>query len=377
MHLFLDVFKGFYYSDPIKKERADVKMTSRERFKRMYEHREADRVPITDGPWAGTVRRWNREGMPEGVDWREYFGVDIIRGIAADNTLRLEQKVIEETDEYVISTTQWGVTLKYLKNVDSTPEFLDYTVKSSDDWARLKARMAPNRNRVDWERLKQNYPKWAADGNWLQAGFWFGFDATHSWMSGFETVIFAMVEQPEWMEDIFNTYLDTCIASYDMIWDEGYRFDAISWADDMGYKNATFFSKELYRKILKPIQKRAIDWAHNKGVYAHLHSCGNIMAFVPELVEIGLDALNPLEVKAGMDPIRLKKEFGDKLVFHGGINAVLWDDKEKIIGEIDRVVPVMKENGGYVFSSDHSIPNTVSLDNFKAIIAEVKRVGAY
>jgi uroporphyrinogen decarboxylase len=90
-----------------------------------------------------------------------------------------------------------------------------------------------------------------------------------------------------------------------------------------------------------------------------------------------LDSLNPLEVKAGMDPIRLKMEYGDKLVFQGGLNAVLWDDKEKIIAEINRVVPVMKENGGYIFSSDHSIPNTVSLDNFKAIIAEVKRVGSY
>ena len=50
-------------------------MTSWERFKRMYEHKEADRVPIVDGPWSGTVRRWHREGMPAGADWRDYFDV--------------------------------------------------------------------------------------------------------------------------------------------------------------------------------------------------------------------------------------------------------------------------------------------------------------
>ena len=90
-----------------------------------------------------------------------------------------------------------------------------------------------------------------------------------------------------------------------------------------------------------------------------------------------LDALNPLEVKAGMDPIKLKREYGDKLVLHGGVNAVLWDDRDAIISEIDRVIPVLKENGGYIFSSDHSIPNSVSLANFRAIVDEIKRVGRY
>ena len=56
---------------------------------------------------------------------------------------------------------------------------------------------------------------------------------------------------------------------------------------------------------------------------------------------------------------------------------MLWDDKEAIIEEIRRVIPALKENGGYIFSSDHSIPNSVSLENFRAIVAEVKRLGAY
>ena len=98
---------------------------------------------------------------------------------------------------------------------------------------------------------------------------------------------------------------------------------------------------------------------------------------VDDLVEIGIDCLNPLEVKAGMEPLTLKKKYGDKLTLHGGINAVLWDDREAIVGEIERTVPVLKENGGYIFSSDHSIPNSVSLENFTAILNEVKRMGRY
>ena len=78
-------------------------MTTYERFKRMYEHKEADRVPIVDSPWNGTVRRWRKEGMPSGVDWRDYFEVDKVAGIGVDITLRFETKVLEETDRYQIS----------------------------------------------------------------------------------------------------------------------------------------------------------------------------------------------------------------------------------------------------------------------------------
>jgi uroporphyrinogen decarboxylase len=98
---------------------------------------------------------------------------------------------------------------------------------------------------------------------------------------------------------------------------------------------------------------------------------------VPELVEIGVDALNPLEVKAGMDPIQLKQTFGDKLVLHGGINAVLYNDLEALEAEMRRVIPVVKENGGYIFSSDHSVPSSVSLEAFRRIVALAKELGAY
>ena len=116
-------------------------MTTYERFKRMFEHREADRIPIIDSPWAGTLRRWHREGMPEGVDWRDYFEVDKVLSIGVDITPRYEQKVLEDTDRYQIVTTNWGVTLKNFKELDSTPEFIDYKVVDPEAWADAKARM--------------------------------------------------------------------------------------------------------------------------------------------------------------------------------------------------------------------------------------------
>jgi uroporphyrinogen decarboxylase len=86
--------------------------------------------------------------------------------------------------------------------------------------------------------------------------------------------------------------------------------------------------------------------------------------------------LNPLEIKAGMDPQKLKKLYSDKLTFHGGINAQLWDDIDKVKAEMERIIPMMKE-GGYVFASDHSIPNSVSLQKMKEIAELAHKLGRY
>jgi len=354
-----------------------AKLTTHERVTRMFEHRDADRIPITDSPWGSTIERWRREGMPKDVDFVDFFDLDSFVHIGVDVSPRYEAKTLEETDEYTIYTSAYGVTMKQWKHAASTPEFIDFTIKTPDDWERAKARMTPTFDRLPLDHLRMEYPKWRERGSWIQGIFWFGFDVTHSWVVGTERVLMALVERPEWMSDMFNHFLDMNIALYDRLWEEGFTFDSILWFDDMGYKYHQFFSVNTYRELVKPAHQRAIDWAHAKGIKAHLHSCGDIRPLVPELIGIGLDALNPLEVKAGMDPIQLKKQYGDKLVLHGGINAVLWDKPQAIETEIRKVVPTLKQHGGYIFSSDHSVPDAVSLQDFRTITNLAKELGKY
>ena len=351
-------------------------MNSWERIKRMYEHREADRIPIIDGPWGGTIRRWMREGMPP-MDWTDYFDTDKMAEISVDITPRFPYKLIEETDRYRIETSPWGVTMKNFKEEDSTPEFLDFTVIDEESWENAKKRMTLSDDRIPWDYLKANYPRWRAEGYWIRGVFWFGFDVTHSWMMGTENLLIALIEQPDLVTDMFDTYLNRNEVLFERLWDAGYRFDEMFWYDDMGYKGTTFFSPKMYRELVFPFHKRAVDWAHNHGIPAQLHSCGDIMTLLPEVMKTGLDGLNPLEVKAGMDALGIKKEYGDRLLLRGGINAVLWDKTDEIIEEIRQKVPVLMENGGFIFSSDHSIPNSVSLENMRRIVEEVKRVGTY
>ena len=167
--------------------------------------------------------------------------------------------------------------------------------------------MVPSRDRIPWDMLKREYPKWREQGSWISTYWWFGFDVTHSWTVGTERLLMAMAMEPEWCVDMFNTCLDLDIALFEMAWDEGYTFDEIHWPDDMGYKGTQFFSLDMYRNLLKPVHKRACDWAHAKGIKAHLHSCGNIGRLVPDLIDAGHRHAQPHRGQGRQSTLRRSK----------------------------------------------------------------------
>ena len=351
-------------------------MTTKERMTLMYAHKEADRVPILDWAWKETVERWVAEGMPTS-DYKAYFGFDDCMEFGTDNSPRLPAVTIKEDDEFRVYTTPWGATMRSFKKKTTTPDHLGFSINTPDAWRKIKDRFTPDRDRINWDWLRNSYKAFKEKGGWLTGTLWFGFDITHSGMVGTEDMLMAMVDEPEWVMEMFDTELNLSMTLLEMVMAEGYEFDEIIWYDDMGYKGTQFFSDAMYRELLKPYHQKAIDWGHSKGLKVRLHSCGNIMPRVGELVNMGLDGLNPIEVKAGMDPVKLKQLYGDRLLLHGGINAVNWDKPDIIIPEIERVIPALKENGGYLFASDHSIPSTVSFKDFSMIMDALKKAGTY
>jgi uroporphyrinogen decarboxylase len=352
-------------------------MTSHERFQRVFEHREPDRVPLGESPWGSTVERWRREGLPEGTSVDEYFGLDIVDGFGADNSPRYEEKVLEETDEYVVRTTRWGATLKSWRHAGGVPEFLDFTVVDRDSWAAAKERIRPDDDRIDWVRLERDYDTWRGQGAWIVAGGWFGYDVASNWFVGTERLLMAMVTDPDWCADIFGHMCDVQLELFDRAWERGYAFDCLRWPDDLGYRNGLLFSPQTYRDVLQPVHKRACDWAHAKGAVVMLHSCGNVTDLIPDLLEAGIDGLNPIEVKAGMDPVAIKERYGDRLVIEGGIDARRMSDPDAIEEEIRVKLTACKKNGGYIFHSDHSVPDSVSLADYARVVDLARRYGSY
>lgn len=315
--------------------------------------------------------------MPEDADYVEYFGLDRFRLVFADNSPRFPRQVLEETERYRIFTTAWGQTLKAFRETDSTPEFLRCEIDGPDSWRRIRDRIRPDRDRIDWAGLQRNYATWRKEGTFLAADLYFGFDWMHSWVSETQTILVALIEEPEWCVEMFHHFLDTHLALFDMVLDAGYGLDAIRWPEDLGYKGALFFSPELYRDLLRPAHEKAVRWAHERGLRAMIHSCGFVEPLVPDFIDIGIDCLNPIEVKAGMDPVALKRRYGDRIALHGGIDASSLGDTEALCARIREIVPAMMDHGGYVFSTDHSIPPTIGLRDFRRVVDLAHEVGSY
>ncbi len=245
-------------------------MTSHERFTRLFAHQEPDRIPIIDVPWDATIQRWHREGMPAYVNFVDFFDLDRVANISVDNSPRYPVEVLEETETTRTYTSSWGVTMRQWKSAASTPEFLDFTIRDPDSWQRAKAHMQPTRDRINWDYLKQHYPVWRREGYWIQGNFWFGFDVTHSWMVGTERVLFALVEEPDWCQDMFQHQLEVNLALLDQVWDAGYHFDMVSWPDDMGYKHNQFFSLAMYREPWRREQSAKRNLIHKKNCFCSM-----------------------------------------------------------------------------------------------------------
>jgi uroporphyrinogen decarboxylase len=161
--------------------------------------------------------------------------------------------------------------------------------------------------------------------------------------------------------------------------DAGLELDGAFLFDDMGYRNASLFSPDMYRDLLKPHHTRACDFFHQNNLPVILHSCGRVSGLVPDLVDAGFDCLQPLEVKAGMDLVGLKEEFGDRLAFMGGIDVrtMAHPDPGVIEEEIRSKIPAARKRGGYIFHSDHSVPDNVSWDQYQRVIELVHKYGSF
>ena len=353
-----------------------VQMTSKERFARTFRHQDVDRVAMWDFPWPGTLLRWQKEGMPEGVSYDDYFDVDKVGRISPDDSPRYPVQVLAEDDEFITIKDQWGTTVRNFKVPDSTPDFMDYTIVDWDSWRAAKERITPDKDRIDWNYLQNNYKSWKNEGRWLLGDVNFPWNFLSANVMGMERFLMNMVMDPELITDMLEHMCKVDLQLLDIAWDAGYTFDMLNIRDDMGYKGTAFFSVDMYKELIKPTHQMAVDWAKKKDIKVRLHSCGCINSLLPEIMTVGFDALHPMEVKAGMDPAQVKKEYGDRLVLHGGFNAMLWKDKEVILAEIRRLLPILMENGGYIFASDHSIPNYVSLDTMKSIVSLVKEMSS-
>jgi uroporphyrinogen decarboxylase len=352
-----------------------MSMTSYERVAATLVRKPVDEIPGAVSPWGETIERWKREGyIADGEDVAEHFGQDI-RSCWAINCVAdpdFEPKVLEETEETILVLDGNGAMLRSHKGHATTPEHVDFTVKDRSGWEELiKPRLLDvNRNRIKFSEYR-NAKTFAAE---RQRFFCWGgvapFEQMHP-VCGHEYMLIGMALDPDWVKDMVNTYADFTIAHLETLFAEEGKPDGMFFYEDMGFKNKPFMSPAMYREIVQPGHKKLFDYAHSLGCKAIVHSCGYVEALVPGLIEAGMDCLQAMEVKAGMDLVKLFNDFGDRIAFYGGLDVrtLVANDRDAINAELEKkITPVIKGGGGYILHSDHSEPPEVDHDTMRYFI---------
>ena len=193
-----------------------------------------------------------------------------------------------------------------------------------------------------------------------------------------ETMLMLMLDDPEFMFDMFAAHAQLIIDIFDGMRNIGLEFDGAFLSDDLGYRTSSLISPQLYKVLVLPHHKRLCDYFQSHNLKTCLHTDGNVMGLIPHCINAGFAGLHPLEAKAGLHIKELQPLFGDQLVLIGNIDVTkLTGSREIIEQEVLGKLRIAKENGRYIYHSDHSVPNDISFENYAFMIDLLRQHGRY
>lgn len=356
-------------------------MNSSKRIKEVLSGKIPDRIPICEVSfWPKTIERWRKEGLPENTDPITYFQMDRITNFRYKSGFGFDEKVLEETDDFKIFVDDFGKTVKAWR-LDSPnygiPQILSHSLTNKDDWERLKNKLIPTEKRIPQD-IEENYKVAKERGDFIaltvEEPAWFILERTF----GFENGLVLLLSDQELALEIIEKNTEFNLNMAELILQRGIKPDAIWLWSDLCYKNGMLFSPEIYKKLIQPFHRRIKNFCQKHNLFWIYHCDGYVKEFIQLLVEVGVDAIQPLEARCGNDVREYKKSSGEKITLFGNISAeTLSSNKEKIKREIETKLTIAKEGGRYIFHSDHSVPPTVSFENYKYAVELAKEIGKY
>lgn len=344
-------------------------MTHKERFLNTLNRKPVDLLPRGDSLWGETHRKYLEQGkLKDGEDACEHFDMSWRSSGWLNSCADLDftEQVLEETEETKLVRNGDGATLRWWKSRSGTPEHVDFNVKERPAWEeQIKPYLVKlDRRRIPFESYREARSRAARE---QRAFGWAGvapFEQMHP-VCGHEYMLMGMALDPDWVKDMVMTYAEFTIRHLEVLFAEEGAPEFFWFYEDMGFKERPFMSPAMYEDIVEPGHRKLFDYAHSKGCKVIVHSCGCVAQLVPGLIRAGMDCLQAMEVKAGMDVRRLAKDFGDRITFCGGldIRILASNDRAAIDRELEsKVLPVLEMGSGFIIHSDHSIPPEVEHD---------------
>ena len=382
-------------------------MNSRERLNLALNHKEPDRIPFDLGATVLTsihhksyrALRKHLE-MPDleprivdifqqivvvDDDMRDFLKVGV-RDVAprSSATFQIELK---EMEGYSYFYDEWGIGWKMPKEGGWYYDMFDHPLREAQSLTEIEKYPWPDP--VDEGRFAgmAERAKHAAEvekHGVFMGGLCAGIMEMAAWMRGFENYFSDFAANEDLLVGLMRKVMELKMA----YWEKalalvGDHADVVGEADDFAGQYRMLISPGMYRRIVKPLHKELFDFIHARTkAKIFFHSCGSIRPVIPDLIEIGVDIINPVQVSAtGMDSAELKREFDKDIVFWGGgvdTQRVLGDGTpEQVREDTRRRIEDLAPGGGFVFATVHNIQGNVPPENIMAMWETLQEYGAY
>jgi uroporphyrinogen decarboxylase len=357
-------------------------MTGKERMQRILKHEPVDRVGLFEHFWNDTDKAWKAAGkLPDNVSWARHFNfdMDIFWAFNMTGDIDFVWQVLKEDEDTQTLLDGNGATLRRHKKHDSTPEHVDFKVIDRETWEEfIKPKLDPDPRRINFDGYRKAKKECAEDQRFFA---WCGvnsFECMHPVM-GHENLLVNFVTDPDLVLEMSMTYARLTVDLQKILFEREGPPDGIWYYEDLGFKERPFISPEMYRNLIKPAHVYTNYYAKSLGLPVIMHSCGFIEPLLPDMIDAGIDCLQVIEVKAGMDLLKLHKIYGSKIAFMGGIDvrAIYTNDFEIINAELESKIPIVKQGFNYIVHSDHSIPKTVNYETYRYFIERAIELGRY
>jgi hypothetical protein len=374
--------------------RKPITLKKLERLNTALRHEEPDRVPISDFFWGAFVERWRRElGLPADASPLAHYDLDwTVITPNLDPWVR-PFEVLSETPDEVVVKTGFGATV-HKRFAHPMPEMRAWDIDTFDKLERAEFDDPADRRRFfdpvesQINNIGDGYvrgtPAWidsvkAAWPDFPVYGSIIEMSECLTRLVGQLNSMLWMGEYPERMGemlgrlgDFYYRLMEAEIRAADGLLD-GF----VIWGD-LAYRKSTFMSPAYWRAHFKPVVARLVDLAHAHHLPVIYHGCGNVSAIFEDFIEIGVDAYNPLEAKAGFDAVDLRRRYGHRIAFCGNGDMRIWEsgDREAIRRDVLHKLNAAR-GGGYIFASDHSVTSGVSGPTYDFIVKLVREFGRY
>ena len=337
--------------------------------------------------------RWRREGMPTDVPLHELFqydppgnyGLGQLGWCEAAFLPAFEVEVIEDRGEHEVVRDYAGRHVLYFKGRRDgfMPEYLEHPVRDARTWEEdVKWRLDPSSE----ERYSDLGPRMEAAreqarrGQMISQGLIGGYMYLRS-LIGPEHVLYAFHDQPALIHDCMTTWFDLADAVISRH-QEHVTIDELFLAEDICYNHGPLISPAMigeflvpyYEQLIANVKARQID--RDRHLYLHIDTDGYATPVMPVYKALGMDAMSPFEVASGCDVVAVGQEHPDVALFGGIDKRVLAQGKAAIDAMVERILPAMRERGGYIPTCDHGVPEEVPYEDYLHYRARCVELGS-